>query len=227
MKKLLKIAMLAFICTTTSLVANAQKVLKEGVLTYSTNFELPPDQAAMAAMLPSEFVVYLKGNVSKYKMDLGMFAVENYYDAATQQNLTLTDVPMQGKKIAVITTKEQTKQLETLQAGEKDFEVTSTKETKNIAGYNCTKFVMKDKISGDLSEVWTTTEINVLNTALTATLPSGIAGFPVQFSTNMNGVKNTMTLKSIDEKAVGEINFKIPEGYETMTFEDLLKQMGG
>jgi GLPGLI family protein len=227
MKKTIKTLVIAIICVSTSIAANAQKILKEGILTYSTNFELPPDQAAMAAMLPSEFVVYIKGNVSKYKMDLGMFAVENYYDAATQQNLTLTDVPMQGKKIAVISTKEQTKQLESLQAGEKDFEVTSTKETKNIAGYNCTKFIIKDKISGDLSEAWTTTEITVLSTALTSTLPSGITGFPVMFSTNMNGVKNTMTLKSIEEKAVGEVNFKIPEGYETMTFEALLKQMGG
>jgi hypothetical protein len=227
MKKVFKIAILAFICTTTSIVANAQKVFKEGILTYSTNFELPPDQAAMAAMLPSEFVVYLKGNISKHKMDLGMFAVENYHDVATGQNLTLTDVPMQGKKIAVITTKEQTKQIEDLQLGEKDFEVTNTKEIKNIAGYNCTKFLIKDKISGDLSEAWTTTEITVLRTSLTYGLPIGVTGFPVQFSTNMNGVKNTMTLKSIDEKAVVEVNFKIPEGYETMTFEALLKQMGG
>jgi GLPGLI family protein len=227
MKKTIKIAIIAFICTTVSFAASAQKVIKEGTFIYSTNFELPPDQAAMAAMLPTEFVVSLKGNISKYKMDLGMFAVENYYDASNQQNLTLTDVPMQGKKIAVLTTKEQTKKIEELQSGEKDFEVTNTKETKKIAGYNCTKFVIKDKISGDVTEAWTTTEISAPGTALTSTLPSAITGFPVMFSTNMSGVKNTMTLKSFEEKPVGDLNFKIPEGYETMTFEALLSQMGG
>jgi GLPGLI family protein len=227
MKKNIKIAFIAFICATISFVANAQKVIKEGNIVYSTSFELPSDQAAMAAMLPTELIVYLKGNISKFKMDLGMMALETYYDANTKQNLTLTDIPMQGKKIAFITTQEQTKKIEDLQQGEKDYEITNTEEVKKIAGYNCTKFVMKDKISGEALDVWTTKEISSPSTALASTLPAGITGFPVMFTLNMSGVKNTLTLKSIDDNPVGDISLTIPEGYETMTFETLFSQMGG
>ena len=50
---------------------------------------------------------------------------------------------------------------------------------------------------------------------------------PVQFSTNARGLKSKMTLKDVKEETVSDINFNVPTGYETLTFEELLKQMGG
>ena len=50
---------------------------------------------------------------------------------------------------------------------------------------------------------------------------------PVQFSTNARGLKSKMTLKEVKEETVAEINMTVPSDYETLTFDELMKQMGG
>ncbi len=224
--KNLKLSLIAFICLGTSLIANAQKSVKEGSITYTVVYDLPPDQQAMAAMLPTEYKVNFKGDFSIFKMDLGMFATQVVYNDATKESLSLTDVPMQGKKIAVKMTKEQGEKMQELQSGEKDMEVKATTETKLIAGYNCTKYLIKDKISGEQSEVWATADLKIPSNSLTSVFKE-IKGVPVEFSTNARGLKSKITLKEIKEETVTDINMNIPTGYETMSFEDLLKQMGG
>ena len=41
------------------------------------------------------------------------------------------------------------------------------------------------------------------------------------------GMKAKITVKSIVEEKVAEINMNIPKEYELMSFDDLVKQMGG
>jgi GLPGLI family protein len=224
--KNLKLAIIAFICLGSSFVANAQKTFKEGSVTYAVEYDLPPDQQAMVAMLPTVYKVNFKGDMTSFKMDMGMFATQVIYNEATKESLSLTDVPMQSKKIAVKMSKEQSEKMQELQTGETDLEIKATTETKQIAGYKCTKYTINDKISGDQSEVWATTDIKIPSNALTSVF-KGIVGVPVQFSTNARGLKSKMTLKEIKEEPTAEINMTVPAGYETMAFEDLLKQMGG
>lgn len=224
--KNLKISLIAFICLGSSLIANAQKTIKEGTITYSVVYDLPPDQQSMVAMLPTEYKVNFKGDMSMFKMDMGMFATQVVYNDASKESLSLTDVPMQNKKIAVKMTKEQGEKMQELQTGEKDLEIKATTETKQIAGYNCTKYTLKDKISGEQSELWATSDLKIPANSLTSVFKE-IKGVPVQFSTNARGLKSKITLKEVKEETVSEINMTIPSGYETMTFDDLLKQMGG
>ena len=116
--------------------------------------------------------------------------------------------------------------MQELQAGEKDLEIKATTETKQIAGYNCTKYTIKDKISGEQSELWATGDLKIPANTLTSTFKD-IKGVPVEFSTNARGLKSKITLKEVKEEIVTEINMTVPSDYETMTFDDLLKQMGG
>ncbi len=224
--KNLKFSLIAFICIGSSLIANAQKAIKEGTITYSVEYDLPPDQQSMVAMLPTEYKVNFKGDMSLFKMDMGMFATQVVYNDASKESLSLTDVPMQNKKIAVKMTKEQGEKMQELQAGEKDLEIKATTETKQIAGYKCIKYTIKDKISGELSELWATSDLKIPANSLTSTFKD-VVGVPVQFSTNARGLKSKITLKEIKEETVSEIIMTIPSDYETMTFDDLLKQMGG
>ncbi|MBK0383022.1 DUF4412 domain-containing protein [Pedobacter sp. SD-b] len=226
MFKNIKTGLIAFICLGSTIAAHAQKVIKEGTATYAVEYDLPAAQQSMASMLPSEFKVQFKGDYSKFKMDMGMYATEVVFNNATKESLSLTDVPMQNKKIAVKMTKEQTDKMQELQSGEKDIEVTPTTETKKIGGYNCTKYILKDKISGEDAEVWATTDISIPANSLTANIKN-VKGVPVEFSSNARGIKSKMTLKSISEEPVEDIKMEIPTGYETMTFEDVMKQMGG
>lgn len=226
MLKNIKIGLIAFICLGSTFAAHAQKVIKEGTATYAVEYDLPASQQSMAAMLPKEFKVQFKGDNSKFKMDMGMYATEVIYNSATKESLSLTDVPMQNKKIAVKMTKEQTEKMQEMQTGEKDVEVTATKETKKIAGYNCTKYILKDKTSGDSADVWATTDITIPANSLTSGIKN-VKGVPVEFSSNARGMKSKMMLKSITEEPVADIKMDIPTGYETMTFEDVMSQMGG
>jgi hypothetical protein len=162
MIKHLKTTLIVAICMGYTLMAQAQKVIKEGTVTYSVEYNLPPDQQSMAAMLPKEFKVAFKGDYSKFKMDMGMYATSVIFNNASNETLSLTDVPMQNKK---------------------------------IAGYNCTKYILKDKTSGTESEVWATTDIQIPTNSLTSAI-KGVKGVPVEFNQDARGIKSKMTLKS-------------------------------
>jgi GLPGLI family protein len=226
MLKNIKIGLIAFICLGSTFVAQAQKVIKEGTATYAVEYDLPAAQQSMAAMLPKEFKVQFKGDYSKFKMDMGMYATEVMMNNATKETLSLTDVPIQNKKIAVKMNQEQTKKMQEMQSGETDIQTTVTTEKKLISGYNCTKYLLKDKISGNEMEVWATMDIVIPTNTLTASIKN-VKGVPVEFSSNARGMKSKMTLKSVSEQPVPDIKLDIPTGYETMTFEDLMSQMGG
>lgn len=225
MLKAIKISVVALLCSTT-FVANAQKKITQGTVTYGLEYTLPADKQAMAAMLPCEYKMSFKDDLSQFKMDMGMFSTLIIYNNATKESLSLTEVPIQSKKIAVKMNKVQTEKMAEMQGGNKDFEVTATTETKKIGNFNCIKYLCKDKESGTQTEVWATQDIHIPANTIT-TIFKGVAGVPIQFSTDARGMKAKITVKTIVEESVGEINMLVPKEFEIMLFDDLLKQMGG
>lgn len=226
MNKTVKIGLIAFICLGSSFVAKAQKVINEGTVTYAVEYDLPPDQQAMVAMLPTEYKVDFKAGISKFRMDMGMFATEVVYNNNTEETLSLTDVPMQNKKIAVKMNGEQYDKMNAMQYGEKDYSINETTETKKIGAYNCVKYVLTDKISNESVDVWTTSEVQIPINSVAANFKM-LKGTPVEFSINAQGLKTKISLKEVKESAISDIKMDIPSDYETLTFEELLKQMGG
>ncbi len=226
MLKNLKSGLVAFICLSSSIAAKAQKSIEQGTITYAVEYDLPADQQSMAAMLPSEYKVNFKDNLSQFKMDMGMFAVNVIYNSKSKETLTLTDVPMQNKKIAVKMNEEQSAKMKEMQGAENDFDVTPTSETKKISGYNCTRYHVKDKTSGHEYEVWATKDVQIPVTSLTSDYIK-IPGLPVQFNVSNRGMKAKLTLKEVKADDQLDLNMNVPDGYENMSFEDLLQQMGG
>lgn len=226
MIKTVKLGLFAFICLGSSFVAQAQKTINEGTITYAVEYDLPPDQQAMVAMLPTEYKVDFKGGLTKFKMDMGMFATEAIYNNNTKETLSLTDIPMQNKKVAVKMNEEQNGKMSEMQYGEKDYDIKATTETKKIAGFNSIKYVLTDKISNTTVDVWATTELVVPMNSVASAFKM-VKGMPVEFVINARGLKTKITLKEVKETTVADIKMDIPAGYETLTFEELLKQMGG
>lgn len=226
MLKNVKLGLVAFICLGSTFAAKAQKAIKEGTITYAVEYDLPANQQSMAAMLPTEYKVIFKGELSKFKLDMGMFATQVIYNDSSKETLSLTDVPMQNKKIAVKMTSQQSQKMREMQGGDKDYDIKTTTDTKQIAGYNCNKYIFTDKASGDSMDVWATNDVSVPSNSLSVAL-KGLKGVPVQFENTARGVKTKLTLKSISEESVGDINMTVPDGYETMSFEDVMAQMGG
>jgi len=225
MKKLLKLTLLIITLIGFNFVASAQKTIKEGTAIYTVEYDLPADQQSIAGMLPTEFKVSFKGEYSTFTMDMGIFTTTVISNNTTNEKLSLTEVPMQNKKIAVKMSPEQFKKMQGLAVNEEDLKVTQTSETKKIAGYNCTKYLMKDKESNTDAEIWATTEINMPTNSLNATI-KGIKGVPIAFNTNASGIKSKLTLKSVVEEPVADISFVAPTDYELMDFNDLMSQMG-
>ncbi len=225
MLKSVKFLAIAFICLG-GFVANAQKKINEGVMIYTVEYELPPEQQSMASMLPKENKVYFNGTMSKFNLDMGMFSTTVISNGETKEALSLTEVPMQNKKIAMKMNKEQVEAMQEKQGGIKDYEYKATSEKKMIAGFNCVKSTVTDKNSDFTGEIWATTDIEVPLNSLTSNY-STLKGVPVEFTSTMNGVKTKMTLKEVKEEKVGDLKMDVPAGYETMTFEEVMKQMGG
>ena len=221
----LKITFIVIICMGYTMVAQAQKVIKEGTVIYTVEYDLPPNQQSMAGMLPKEFKVTFNDTFSRFKMDMGMFSTDVIFNTANNEMLSLTEVPMQNKKIAVKMNAQQSEKMREIQSDDHDFDVSATTETKRIAGYNCVKYLLKDKVSGEKSEIWTSTDIQIPTNTLTSTIKD-VKGVPIQFSKNTRGMKSKMTIKSITEDPVKEISFEVPPGFETISFDELMTQMG-
>jgi hypothetical protein len=85
MLKTIKIGLIAFICLGT-LTANAQKKITEGYITYTAEYNLPPDQQMAAAMLPKNYKVFFKDDLSRLTMDLGMMTNQVTTDLKTRKD---------------------------------------------------------------------------------------------------------------------------------------------
>lgn len=225
MIKNFKIGVVTLICAITTS-AIAQKTINEGIITYGLEYNLPADKQAMASMLPKEYTMKFKGDLSQFKMDMGMFSTEIIFNNLTKETLSLTEVPIQDKKIAVKMNKAQTEKLAEMQGINKKFEVTPTSEKKIISSYNCTKYLCKDKETGRQVEVWATSDVKVPFNTLT-TIFEGVKGVPMEFSTDSQGMKAKVTVKNIIDQKIEDIKMDIPAEYEIMSFDELLKQMGG
>ncbi len=225
MIKTLKIGILTLLCAICT-TANAQKTINEGTITYGLTYNLPADKQAMAAMLPQEYKMKFKGDLSKFTMDMGMFSTLIIFNNRSKETLSLTEIPIQDKKIAVKMTKEQTEKMAEMQGGNKNYEAIATTEKKVIATYNCTKYTCKDKQTGTQVDVWATAELQIPTNTLTS-LFNGVKGVPMEFSSDSHGVKAKITVKAIADEKVGEITMDIPKEFEIMSFDDLMKQMGG
>jgi len=112
-----------------------------------------------------------------------------------------------------------------------DMKITATNETKKIAGYICTKYIVTGM--GAKTEHWVSKDVKGYKEfrAVTEKMEkklkkspsmgkigmSGISskeGFPIRTVTDMMGIKSTTTLKNIQKKSLSKSLFKIPEGYK-------------
>ena len=71
MFKSMKTGVLAAILISAAFIANAQKKVTEGTITYKMDYTLTADQAGMEAQLPTESKVKFSGQMSKIEMEQG------------------------------------------------------------------------------------------------------------------------------------------------------------
>ncbi len=222
MKKLIFTAAILLIGAT--VFAQTQKKLSEGTLTYAVEWNLPEQMKAMASSFPTEIKVYFKGDSSSLKTGSQMYSSTNITNLSKEYERLLLDIPMMNKKFSVIfTPADQDK----IAANSPDLAFKAGTETKTVAGYNATKYEVTEKKSSQNSTAWFTKDVEVsTQNPLTRYFDKGL-GFPVEFTSYMNGLSVKATLKEVKTEAVPAGSFSASKDHEEITFEQLMQMQGG
>lgn len=217
--KLNKIILLSAAVGLTALSFTTDKKAKpfEGKITFEINYdELPEAIEPYRAMLPKETVTYVKGPKTRVEQTTMGTTVVTVVNSEKKTGFMLMD-QFGGKTAYTMDAKDFDKDAKTPE----NMEVTYTKETKEIAGYKCTKAEIKDKKDGNVMTAWVTDEISGSNKQL-----SYLKGYPLEYTVKAQmGMTMTMKAKTIDKTKVEDGMFEIPKDYTQKPMSDLQKQM--
>jgi hypothetical protein len=196
----------------TSIPAKAQKVYKEGTITYTVS----------AARGTADSKTFFKGDSSVTVSQSGPATIKVITAGLGDYLAILVDVPVASMKKAAVATPAE---LEEGKSMIPDLTFTPTTETKTIAGFNCKKITVKNPKDGKTFDAWITTDVSAPTNGMSQ-LYSKIGGFPVQFTTFQMGQSVNVTLKSISDEKVPAGAFGIPAGFDRISLADL-QSLGG
>lgn len=197
--------------------------LTEGHFTYTieASSENPDMQMVTGMMQGSTLDIHFKDKITRSEMKMG--SMMNIVTVSNENSgeILLLMSGMVGKNAILMTTEE----IEALSEGKPEMNVELLDETKTIEGYLCKKAVLSDENGGE-SIFWYTEEIEISKVGQTY-LNKDVPGFPMQYDLNNKGLKMTMTVSKFEKKLVKNtkslFDMNIPEGYKTLTLEDLGK----
>lgn len=222
MKKLIFSAVMLFIGANSF--AQTGKKISEGILIYTVEWKLPEQMAAMASNFPTELKVYFKGDSSSLKTESPMYSSTNITNINKEYERLLLDIPMMNKKFSVIfTPADQDK----MAANLPDLVLTAGTETKTVAGYNATKYDVNEKKSNQNSTAWFTKDVDVTTQNPLTRFYNKSYGFPVEFTSYMNGLSLKATLKEVKTEPIPAGSFSASKDYEEITLDQLMQMQGG
>lgn len=225
MFKSIKTGVIAFILLGTAALAQAQKKIDQGTVTYAVTYELTPEQKSMVdvSALPSESVMEFSNNLGRIQIDLGAALIKVINDADTKTALVLIDVPMAQKQFA---TKMSAEDVAKQRGDTKYSNFKSTGQKQTIGGYNAEKYTYTDNKNANY-ELWLTKDVRLAKGAEYEDF-AALNGTLVKYSMTLNGVKSNYTLKSIKEGNVAKLSMDVPAGYELKTAAEMeAMQRGG
>jgi hypothetical protein len=224
MFKSMKTGVLALLLLCTAALAQAQKTINEGTVSYGITYELTPEQKNMidASVLPAESALEFNGHLGRVKMDLGGALLNVISDANTRTALLLIDIPMAEKHFA---TKMSAEEVLKQKGNTKYSNFKPTGEKQTIAGYKAEKYTYNDEKGANL-ELWLTKDVKLAKGAEYEEF-AALNGTPLVFTLYGNGIKSVYTLKSVKENKVGPFSMDIPQGYQEKTMAEMAAMQGG
>ena len=188
----------------------------EGTITFEITYQKIPDQLqGMESMLPTKSIIKLKGSKIRTEVPMSMGGDQVIiFDQETKSGHMLMNIL--GSKMAITLSKED------IMAEEEKFnkpEITYMDEYKTIAGYKCQKAISKttdDQGNEFVSEVYFTEKIPNLTQNF-----EGLKGIALQYVSEQDGVKSTLTASSVIKEVIPANQFLVPDDYEMKTLEEL------
>ncbi len=221
----MKIMGLVTAFTISGFVSSAQ--LSKAKVSYKIEFDADDPQMKMqlGMMGNSTMTMWFNGDLFRQEMDMGGMSKNiTIMNNAQKKGLLLIDVPMQGMKMAVpMDNTDENKDDEN-----DDAEVELVKETVEIAGYTCKKYIITDE-DGNEMIMYTTEDIKKQQGGRFSN--GKVTGFPLKIEIDQSMFRMIMTAEEVTEKYkeddMGLFSLEIPEGYEEGTPEDLENMRGG
>lgn len=219
---ILVLAVCLFVFTAT---AKSQDNDFNGLIVYNISFGGADIDPQMAAMMPKTMKMKIKGEKSRMEMSMGMGSTIVVFNGEDKSGFTLMDI--MGQKYAMnMTTEELEKDIEK----EPDVDVEVTGETKEIAGYECKKALVRSKESGaeDLEMVvYFTDELGSGMLNYNNPMFKDVQGVMMEYSMKENNMNMTFTAISVTKEKIKDEEFVIPEGYNVMSMSDFENMFGG
>lgn len=206
----------------TSVFAQGNKI-PEGSITYTVEWKLPEQMQSMASNFPTEIKVYFKGDSSSLKTESAMYSSTNIINFSKEYERLLLNIPMLGKKLSVIFSPADQ---ERIAANMPELSLKAGTETKKIAGYTAQKHEVNEKKSNQNSEAWFTKELDITPNSLSRFYGKE-HGFPLEFTSYMNGLSIKAVVKEILAGPVPAGSFSATKDYEEISLDQLMQMQGG
>ncbi|WP_276481240.1 hypothetical protein [Paraflavitalea pollutisoli] len=196
----------------------AQKKVSELTLVYDASISSGSAEPKMADALDgATTTVYLKGAMSRTEMVSALFSSTTIHDSKAGTAVVLKEVS--GQKLLIRMTAENWVEKNKRYNG---MTFTDTKETKTIAGYNCTKAVAK-LADGTTFTVFYTSDIIPENKDYDSQFKN-LNGLPLEYELVQGKLTIKYTVSRINLNPVPASRFDIPKaGYRELTYEESRK----
>lgn len=207
-----------FVLLCTALALNAQKKISELTLVYDAKVTTGTSEPKMAdAFDGATTTIYLKGNLSRSEMVSALFSSTTIHDAKTGTAVVLREVS--GQKLLIRMSNKDWKEKNDRYEG---ITFTNTNETKEIAGYKCTKAEAKMS-DGSTFIVYYTPDIVPENREYDYHFKN-LNGLPLEYELTQRSLTIRYTVSKINLNPVPASKFDIPtSGYREMTYAESQK----
>ncbi|MFM6975244.1 MAG: hypothetical protein ACKOW2_00130 [Sphingobacteriaceae bacterium] len=218
----MKKALLGFIVLFAAFTASAQQKISEGYISYSLEWNVPPQAQAMAANLPTEAKVYFKGDSASMKVESQMFSTTSILNTKKEYERMLIDVPMMGKKFSVIFSPADQEKMADLMP---QMSLKASAENKAVLGYQASKYTVSESKTNSTFEAWFTKDLDIVANPLSRFYDKSY-GFPLEFTSFQNGMSVKAKVKEIKAATVPTGNFSASKDYEEISFDQLMQMNG-
>lgn len=196
----------------------------KGVINYKITYPGMEVDAPMAAMMPKMATLTIRGHMSKFEINMGQMGSQMVIIDGKSETIT-TCMDMMGQKYYYVESQEEINS----DMDDDKLSIDIKDETKEIAGYECTKAVITVKEAGEdmLFTIYFTEEITSSSLNMDNPYFKDIPGAMLEFEINTGGGTMKMSATSVNKKNVSESEFEIPEGYVKKTSSEVKQMYGG
>jgi len=214
--------MLLFGCLAVSIAVRAQKVVSELTLVYDYSVNPTDDGKPGSSTNNAIHTVYIKGNKSRSEISNSMFSSTTIFDGNTGFGVILREVS--GQKLLIRMNPDNWAERNRMYDS---IVYKNTTETKDIAGYKCTKAIGRTS-SGATITVYYTRDIVPENKQYEAPFRT-LDGLPLEYELTNGNVRIRYRISRINLNPVPASKFDVPNsGYRELSYEDSKKMnIGG